>query len=856
LNAAVQQPVERLRGNTDEAIAFIKWHFGQTKPLHLVAIWPDSDHIEGKFFGRFDEDALRAWIEQRQGQANLYFTVNRPRPDAPSRKLRKHNIAALIAVCADVDPRPEAESEPGGFRSERARIDGLTRQECSGSSPPSMVLDSGGGHQLFWRFKSEIPLEPEREARTARAENMGRGIARRLGGDSVQNIDRVMRLPGTLNLPDAKKRERGRVLARAAIWTGDGRAKERKDLSYGGVEIEAAYPPVAPSVAAPAAALAVTVNWSTAIAEPSPELRARLAAVLAADPGFAAIWSGDLSALADQTGSGADFKVIGLLRRSGFSPDEAASLWLGWEPGTGSRAARGELPMEKVQYNFERCWPKVDLPADETFEPLPVSAEQEAKDAELKAARAASAEGAVDALNQDHTLVWVGGQSTIARRTRTEDGYPAYRFTAEADLKRWYRNKLVAVVENDKRKMVNPVDRWLGSVRRNEALGATFAPGLPPRVGNHLNLWEGYAVEADETGSCELLKWHLHQIVCNGDVDLYEYLMDWFANMIQCLPKPGVFVVLRGPQGAGKSVIGDYFGKILGAYRVTVSQQKHVTGAFNAHLATCQLLQVEEAFFSGDKQARGIIKDMTTGGTTMMEPKGVDPFQVPNHKRLLIISNERWVVAADMEDRRAFVLDVSAEKRSDLSYHAALRAEMNGKGPARLLWELMRRPVAQKRLERAPLTQGLVDQKLQSLDPLARWWVDVVERGWIDRDILTVRSDKIEPMGEEWPTAFPKVDLWKSYARHADAQGAPGFKAAENKFAQALADHFPGLTLATKKLSWPIGQRRSGFGVGPEQIIRVNCYVLPPLEQCRATVLRSLNGEAARPPDEPRRVAL
>ena len=50
-----------------------------------------------------------------------------------------------------------------------------------------------------------------------------RKVAARFGADHCHNIDRVMRVPGTLNYPNAKKRAAGRTVSLAkVIYDADG----------------------------------------------------------------------------------------------------------------------------------------------------------------------------------------------------------------------------------------------------------------------------------------------------------------------------------------------------------------------------------------------------------------------------------------------------------------------------------------------------------------------------------------------------------------------------------------------------------------------------------------------------------
>jgi hypothetical protein len=74
---------------------------------------------------------------------------------------------------------------------------------------------SGGGYNALWRFAELMPVCGPADIEKVEAAN--RGLAYALDGDHCYNIDRILRVPGTLNLPNAKKRARGRAASMAAV---------------------------------------------------------------------------------------------------------------------------------------------------------------------------------------------------------------------------------------------------------------------------------------------------------------------------------------------------------------------------------------------------------------------------------------------------------------------------------------------------------------------------------------------------------------------------------------------------------------------------------------------------------------
>ena len=158
---------------------------------NLVAIVPDGK-VVGRTFPPGSWEKIREFVETWNGERNIYFSVNKPRPDAPDKKLSGEDIAFARAVHVDLDVSSGMDLASG-------RVHALAR--LKGAPPPTFTLDSGGGVQAFWRFDKKLPIG---NGDWLEALNAGAGEV--LGGDpAVKNVDRIMRLPHTINLPTAAK---------------------------------------------------------------------------------------------------------------------------------------------------------------------------------------------------------------------------------------------------------------------------------------------------------------------------------------------------------------------------------------------------------------------------------------------------------------------------------------------------------------------------------------------------------------------------------------------------------------------------------------------------------------------------
>jgi Family of unknown function (DUF5906)/Primase C terminal 2 (PriCT-2) len=136
------------------------------------------------------------WMS-RQRKCNFYFS---PARVIPGRKTTtKDDMLDSRVVWADLDPRP---GQP--LEQEREAILSLLTILLPDDVPtPTFLVDSGRGYWAYWLLPEPHVFDGANGDATRDFEAVLRGLGRAFGefGDkSVKNINRITRLPGTLNL--------------------------------------------------------------------------------------------------------------------------------------------------------------------------------------------------------------------------------------------------------------------------------------------------------------------------------------------------------------------------------------------------------------------------------------------------------------------------------------------------------------------------------------------------------------------------------------------------------------------------------------------------------------------------------
>jgi hypothetical protein len=377
----------------------------------------------------------------------------------------------------------------------------------------------------------------------------------------------------------------------------------------------------------------------------------------------------------------------------------------------------------------------------------------------------------IQRFNRKYAVVNDGGEMRVfwQREDPLRNGYwTLHRFTF-ADFYRLHQNRRLTIRVPDPKnpgKMKDVTQSvatwWLNDPRRREYLGGlVFDP--TNSVGSEFwNLWQGLAI-APVRGSWELLQKHIFQVICAGEREHFEFLLNWTARMLQHPEVPAeTCVVLQGDEGVGKGLFGRALLRIFGQHGLHLSHPEHLRSKHNAHLWYCVFLFADEAFYAGDKQHESILKALVTEEDLAVEPKHKPLFQAPNYLHILMSSNKDWVVPASLQARRWFVLRVGDQRRGDTAYFNAIYREMEAGGLAAMLFDLLHRDLRAFNPRVVPQTQALAEQKLHSLDSLTRWWMNVLERGFVWRSRFGIGRFS------EWSELCTTELLWRSYMQFCD----------------------------------------------------------------------------------------
>lgn len=408
------------------------------------------------------------------------------------------------------------------------------------------------------------------------------------------------------------------------------------------------------------------------------------------------------------------FKVAARLKDLGCTLPQAFTLMVDWNDRCEPPWETAELS-EKVQHAYQYG-----------REPQGTSAPEAVFDVVERPDDKDEAPHPVEGLNAEYAFIKAGAY-VLQETTDAKGRFTTIRLSP-ADMHAWFSNKTLQVGE----KKIELSRLWMKSQERREYDNVVFAPEQQVD-GRFYNLWRGFTVAPaanDNHPAVDQFKEHALKNVCNNDVRLFNWLIGYFAHMIQRpWEKPLVALVFKGQKGTGKNALVERVGSLLGPHFMVADDERYLLGNFNSHLESNLFFVLDEAAWAGDKRAEGKLKGLITGNQHNIERKGIDHYTVDNLTRVAIIGNEKWLVPATQDERRYAVFNVGEGRKQDRDFFLSMRLGLEGGGYAHLLRFLMDFDISAIDVNEAPMTDGLIEQKHASLEPIHEWWLDCLESG-------------------------------------------------------------------------------------------------------------------------------
>lgn len=776
-----------IQPDTKRSIEFLK-KFHPQGPWVLTSIATDKKSIDGKTFMPDSADEAKKWLDDRVGKRNIYFHVNEMF-DNVERKGEKTQVKngrwLHVDIDCEEDPQAETSEEKAkALTEEYNRISKLlTKDLPKGIPEPTVIVFSGGGYQAFWRLKEPYVIDGVQE-NWEKFETYNKRLEQVFGGDHCFNVDRIMRLPGSINIPDAKKIKKGRTrqLAKVILFNTLAYELEDKFMAASPVQTKGS----------------VVLDGSTRDSD------------------------------IDLTGS--DEKIMDLSELDKYDVPDRVKVVIaqGRHPefpkkGDNSRSAW----VFDCVCNLIRC----NVPDGVIFSLLTdkewgiSESVLEQKDPTRYAIKQISSghghitDPHMHGMNSKHAVIGnIGGKCRVIEEVPDEImGRTRITYSSFEDVRNRYNNQKVEVgMDKDGKPILIPLGNyWISSTKRQQFDYIKFMPDGSPK--NIFNLWRGFAF-GPKQGNCQLFLDHLFENICSENEEYYDYLLNWMARGVQKPATQGqVAIVLRGGKGTGKSIMATTYGKIFGRHYLHISNPSHLVGNFNSHLKDSIILFADEAFFAGDRRHESVLKMLITENTIPIEQKHVDVEPYPNYVHLIMAANDPHIIRATGDERRYFVLNVGQKHQQDTNYFVSMLAQMENGGYEALLYMLQTRDLSGFQVRNVPQTDALQEQKQLSMSTDEEWWFRKLRDGR-----LVESHDKWMPHIEcnELITDFTKyAEVWKVTRR--------GNETALGRFLNRVCPHMiRNQTTITKNVMGP-------DGYSTRSTVRAYVYQMGTLKQCR-----------------------
>lgn len=262
------------------------------------------------------------------------------------------------------------------------------------------------------------------------------------------------------------------------------------------------------------------------------------------------------------------------------------------------------------------------------------------------------------------------------------------------------------------------------------------SPFVAPSLDNTFNLFGSYqhkydpnfVVDEDLVG---LWLNHIRDVLGAGVKSTGEYLLNWFAHLLQRPEaKTGTVPLIKGTQGCGKNLPYNVFQRYVmnPSLSITCPDMEKLFSRFNGARMGKILVVLDEAVDSRDRRMNNKMKNFITDKRIQIEAKGKDIVEVSDFSNYVIITNNDFASIIEKNDRRYICLVASDHRVGDKAYFKTMVGKLlNVEAGCHIFHWLLRRNISDFDVRDLPKTEYKKELSARQTDNVVKWLIDMHE---------------------------------------------------------------------------------------------------------------------------------
>lgn len=256
------------------------------------------------------------------------------------------------------------------------------------------------------------------------------------------------------------------------------------------------------------------------------------------------------------------------------------------------------------------------------------------------------------------------------------------------------------------------------------------------------NTWTGFVSESDGESDMKVVQPILDfifEIIAHNNKHNYKYILSWLSHII-CKPykKTEVALFLHSDEkGTGKGSLGYWLKNYLFGTHISnvvsgLSKvvQKHNTVLFRKIFTMVEELPALQGEFHSQFDT---MKHVITDPQITIEPKGVDPYEIPNFVNFMLLSNNLMSIKLERGDRRYACFEVNSVKKGDEEYWENIHENVLTESSAKEFYKYLRNlpdenKVSLRQIPKTELRNTLIEN---SIPVHIKFFEEIKEGTWV-----------------------------------------------------------------------------------------------------------------------------